>query len=111
MERSFTVEEARDLLPEVQRRVDELAELRRAVVEAREGPVADRKAAEARLSEAVEWFVTNGVQLKSIAPVVLDFPSEIEGEPALLCWLEGEDDLEWYHTPEHGFMGRKPLHL
>ena len=109
MERSFTVTEARDLLPEVQRRVDELAQLRRAVVETREGPTAERKAAEARLSEAVEWFVANGVQLKSIAPVVLDFPSEIDGEPALLCWLEGEADLGWYHTPEHGFMGRKPL--
>ena len=109
MERAFTVQEARDLLPEVQRRVAELAELRRAVAEASHGPAAERKAAEARLSEAVEWFVAAGVQLKSIAPVVLDFPSEVEGEPALLCWLEGEAELGWYHAPEHGFMGRKPL--
>ena len=109
MSRTFSIDEARSLLPEVRARVDELTELRLAVADASDGPLAERKAAEARLAEGIEWFVAEGVQMRSLAPVVLDFPGAVDGEPALLCWLEGEDDLAWYHRPEHGFMGRRPL--
>jgi hypothetical protein len=27
----------------------------------------------------------------------------------LLCWLENEDTIGWWHLPEHGFAGRRPL--
>jgi len=27
----------------------------------------------------------------------------------LLCWLEGDPDLAWYHRVDLGFAGRRPL--
>jgi len=27
----------------------------------------------------------------------------------LLCWRDPEADLTWWHLPEEGFAGRKPL--
>jgi Uncharacterized conserved protein (DUF2203) len=37
----------------------------------------------------------------------VDFPATLNGETVLLCWLEGEHELSWYHKPEHGFAGRR----
>jgi len=53
--------------------------------------------------------VDQGLEPKGLAPLLLDFPSEISGEPALLCWLEGESKLGWWHRPDHGFGGRRPI--
>ncbi|MBS1196082.1 MAG: hypothetical protein H6R33_802, partial [Actinobacteria bacterium] len=27
----------------------------------------------------------------------------------LLCWTEGEERIGWYHSPEEGFAGRRPV--
>lgn len=51
----------------------------------------------------------NGVQLKGIKPGLVDFPSFKGKEEILLCWKEGEDKISFYHSPEDGFAGRKPL--
>ena len=55
------------------------------------------------------WFSAEGLDLKGIAPLLLDFPAELDGDTVLLCWLEGERELRWYHKPEHGFAGRRPI--
>jgi hypothetical protein len=26
-----------------------------------------------------------------------------------LCWLDGEDAIDWWHWPHAGFAGRTPL--
>jgi len=31
------------------------------------------------------------------------------GEQVLLCWRLGEDRIRFWHGPEEGFAGRKPL--
>jgi hypothetical protein len=41
--------------------------------------------------------------------VLVDFPAVIDGHDVLLCWLEGEPDLGWYHPTELGFPGRRRL--
>ena len=51
----------------------------------------------------------DGVQVKDPDSGLLDFPSEIGGEPALLCWRVGEPRIAWWHSPDDGFAGRKPL--
>jgi hypothetical protein len=33
----------------------------------------------------------------------------MEGEPALLCWLVGEERIGFWHTLDGGFAGRRPL--
>ncbi len=116
---AFELEEARARVPALRRHVDELGVMRADLVTARAtllraegtpvGGLAEVKALEARLHEAVEWFALRGIQLKGVAPVIVDFPSELDGDPVLLCWLEGEASLGWYHSAEAGFMGRRRL--
>ena len=57
----------------------------------------------------IEWIVGRGLEPKSLAPLLIDFHAEIGGELVLLCWLEGEEELAWYHRPEYGFSGRRPI--
>ncbi len=118
VERMFTLAEARSLLPELLKRADEMIGARADLVELqaaleqgepqpRLGGLAEAKGFQAQLSELLGWFPAQGIELKSIAPLLLDFPAVMDGEPVLLCWLEGERQLGWYHKPEYGFAGRR----
>ena len=51
-----------------------------------------------------DWNFTMGL---------VDFPSMIDGTPALLCWRSDEEKLKYYHSLQDGFSGRKliPIHL
>jgi hypothetical protein len=119
MDRSFTLAEARALLPDVLARTDELIEVRASLIEieaalaagerSQLGGLPEAKGYQARLSELVGWFSAEGLELKGIAPLLLDFRSEIDGEPVLLCLLEGERELGWYHKLAHGFAGRRRI--
>lgn len=41
---------------------------------------------------------------------LIDFPATSpSGETYLLCWLDGEEAIEWWHWPDAGFAGRTPL--
>jgi arsenite methyltransferase len=73
------------------------------------GGVPELKAAQARLDEMLTDIRAAGVDVKGFAPLLLDFPAELDGETVLLCWLEGEPSLDWYHRPDLGFMGRRRL--
>jgi hypothetical protein len=73
------------------------------------GGVPELKAAEAGLDELLTGVQQSGVQLKGFAPLLVDFPAEIDGVPVLLCWLEGDQALAWYHREDLGFAGRRPL--
>ncbi len=119
MDRTFTLAAARDLMPEILTRADELIEVRASLVEVQAalttggssplGGLPEAKGYQARLSEIVSWFSAAGIQVKGIAPLLLDFPSELVGEPVLLCWLEGEHELGWYHPMAYGFAGRRRI--
>jgi len=51
-----------------------------------------------------------GIQLKDYTRGLIDFPSMREGRVVLLCWQLGEDEqIEWWHEMEAGFMGRQHL--
>lgn len=117
MDRIFTLGEARLLMPDVLSRADEIVVVRAKLVEIQAdlresgqsplGGLPEVKAFEARLSELLGWYAEQGLSLKGIAPLLLDFPARLNGDTVLLCWLEGERELRWYHKPEHGFAGRK----
>lgn len=118
MDPRFTIDEARALLPELRERAEQIVRLRADLADAQNalrhgaqpaGGIPAAKALEAHLQEAIDWFSTRGIHLKGIAPLIADFPSELAGEPVLLCWLEGEASLDWYHLPEIGFTGRRRL--
>ena len=119
MDRIFTLEQARLLMPDLLSRADDVVAVRADLIELRSalnagtasplGGLPEAKALEARLSETLGWFTSEGLELKSIAPLLLDFPARLDGDSVLLCWLEGERELGWYHKPEHGFAGRRPI--
>lgn len=119
MDRAFTLAEARELMPAVLAHSHELIEIRANLVEVQIaltegvpsslGGLPEAKAYQAQLSELVSWFSAEGLDLKGIAPLLLDFPSELDGEPVLLCWLEGEPELGWYHRLDYGFAGRRRI--
>lgn len=114
----FTLAEARELMPEVHRTAEELVTLRADLAELAAdlrggdsalGGRAELKATEARLMELQSWFVDNGVEVKGIAPLLIDFPALLDGVSVRLCWLEGEAELAWYHRTDLGFVARRPL--
>lgn len=121
--RLFTVEEAKALLPEVKR-------LWRKIDSARD--VMRRLAPEARLAgqqsggggilhggeyvnalttflAAAQEILELGVEIKDFDRGLCDFPHWRDGKVVLLCWLKGEDTIEWWHDTETGFAGRQPL--
>ena len=73
------------------------------------GGLPESKAAEARLNELMTEVQQTGAELKGIAPLLVDFPADFDGVPVLLCWLEGEPELGWYHRLDLGFAGRRRL--
>ncbi|WP_091291357.1 DUF2203 domain-containing protein [Micromonospora halophytica] len=115
----FTLAQARHLVATLRPRVDELIRLRADLAELRAdlaahgvsvlGGVAEVKALEARLHAVLEELDSHDIQVKGIAPVLLDFPGERAGQPVLWCWLEGDTDVRWYHRVECGFAGRRPV--
>ncbi len=116
----YTVDQARDELARLLPRLDALVALRADVAELGAavtfgtgtalGGTPEFKAAQALLDEQLtELGSTPELQVKGLAPLLLDFPAELDGEPVLLCWLEGDRELRWYHRLDLGFAGRRPL--
>ena len=49
------------------------------------------------------------VVLRDLDRGLLDFPSLRDGREVYLCWEEGEDAIRYWHEPDAGFGGRRPL--
>jgi len=49
------------------------------------------------------------VVLRDLDRGLVDFPSLRDGREVYLCWEEGEDEIGFWHDPEAGFGGRRPL--
>ena len=67
------------------------------------------QASHAELEEIVGRFTAEGVQVKDMDRGLIDFPAWVDGQDALLCWHVGEGRIAFWHSPEDGFAGRKPL--
>jgi len=115
----YTVEEARAVLASLRSVIEDLivvradaAELNLAVhtgVESPLGGLPELKGAQARFDELLSSLLAADIQIKGVAPLLLDFPAEFDGVQVLLCWLEGDQDLGWYHRSDLGFAGRRRL--
>jgi hypothetical protein len=49
------------------------------------------------------------VVLRDLDRGLVDFPALRDGREVYLCWEEGEDEIGFWHEPEAGFAGRRPL--
>ncbi|WP_229074722.1 DUF2203 domain-containing protein [Actinoplanes sp. DH11] len=116
----FTVAQARVEVERLRPVLDEIVVVRADLVELTAaltpggaptglGGLPERKAAEARLNELMTEVQQTGAELKGVAPLLVDFPADLDGVPVLLCWLEGDAALTWYHRADLGFAGRRRL--
>lgn len=69
----------------------------------------ERDEESARMVETLEKIQATGCVVKDLKEGLVDFPSIIEGQEALLCWKLGERRIEYWHGIEEGFAGRKRL--
>jgi hypothetical protein len=61
------------------------------------------------LSRALGELQALDIVVRDIDRGLIDFPSLRGGEEVYLCWLLDEDEIGFWHEPETGFAGRKPL--
>jgi hypothetical protein len=62
-----------------------------------------------RLQEAVESVQQHGCLVKDLALGLIDFPTLYHGRQVYLCWMLGEESIQYWHEVEDGFRGRKPI--
>lgn len=132
MSRHFTVAEAEELLPLVERQIRQVVHLKkehqsaelahrsfqRQVAMAGGMRVdrskvlairAKRDATVARLNEILDEIQQMGVQVKDLDTGLIDFPTFYHGDEVLLCWRLGEQGIGFWHGLNEGFRGRKPI--
>ncbi|OZM72990.1 hypothetical protein CFN78_12180 [Amycolatopsis antarctica] len=73
------------------------------------GGLPELKGMQARLDELMSEVQETGAELMGFAPLLIDFPAELDGVDIRLCWLEGDRELAWYHRGDLGFPARRPL--
>ncbi len=121
MAKLFTLEEANALLPRLREAVSRIRDARRTVFDAGKrirasaaangggpdaGPYLDALKV---LRVEMERLAEDEIVLRDPENGLLDFPAERDGREVFLCWKVGEDRVGFWHDPESGFAGRKPL--
>jgi hypothetical protein len=62
------------------------------------------------LRTALDELTSEGILLRDVENGLVDFPARTaSGRPYWLCWLVDEPEVAWWHWPETGFAGRRPL--
>ena len=119
----FSIEEANALLPEIKRlwRTIDAARgtMRRLAPEAKRASQQTGGGgspfglqyvnALTNLMAGAQQIVDLGVEIKDLDRGLCDFPHLRDGRVVLLCWIKGEDRVEWWHDVDGGFAGREPL--
>lgn len=132
MPRYFTLAEAEQALPEVEKALRDIlfhrAEYQKANQEmeantkrirmsggARVDPGAHlamrarRDTSAAALKDAADRVEQAGAMIKDLEIGLIDFLSRYQGQAVCLCWKLGEDKIRFWHGLEEGFRGRKPI--
>jgi hypothetical protein len=122
-ERHYTLEEARGTLPWVRERLTTLREAGARLTdnEARDvltegasgngGGAAGRQVGEAfvEVRAGVAEFAARDIVLRDLDQGLIDFPALRDGREVYLCWIDGEDDIDFWHDLDAGYGGRQPL--
>jgi hypothetical protein len=116
--RAWTVEAANAALPRVREVLERIRELVAEAREEREG-AAERVEGNGHtpavragrgLRAAVEELTDQGIVLRDVDAGLVDFPARLDdGREYLLCWVLGEPEVAFWHWPDAGFAGRRPL--
>jgi hypothetical protein len=125
--RSYTMEEANALMPQVravllqlavqQRRMDTVhAEMHRLLAadgdpaSASEASRLERETTD--IADGMRTLVTLleelGVQLRDVEMGLVDFPGERDGRPVWLCWRLSDPIVAFWHRTDEGYATRRP---
>lgn len=120
-QKRYTVAEANALLPylaptlvELRDKMDQAAQIEDTIARS---SVSNGGSAErdrwtrvlARVDELMDRLHEWEVELRDLSSGLVDFPAEMQGAAAFLCWRLGEPEVAHWHSPEDGFRGRRPL--
>ena len=64
---------------------------------------------EKELQEIVDVITAEGILIRDIPKGLVDFPHLRDGREVYLCWISGEDSIEYWHETDRGFAHRQPL--
>jgi hypothetical protein len=121
-ERSYDVEEANAMLPELRERLARIRDARQVILREAEvvkerivadggGSHAGREYwdASATLRTELERLAAENILLRDPETGLVDFPAELDGERVYLCWRVGEEAVANWHPLDTGFSNRRPL--
>ena len=60
-------------------------------------------------NQQLEELEDMGCQVKDLDQGLVDFFAVRDGHLVYLCWKEGEDSVQYWHTLDGGFKARQPL--
>lgn len=124
---TYTVDEARALLPTIRGALLQLAIERRRADEAHDalhrrlrgdGHPSSPERAEleattaelrTRVRDLLDHLEALGVMVRDLDAGLVDIPTLRDGEPAWLCWRLSDPELGYWHTTREGFSARQPL--
>ena len=129
MARYFAIDEANELLPEVEPVLeqlrddrDQVADIQAELQRERENNGSAEHAEQLseremqlrefvrRMQMSVAQIEVWGITLRDIGSGLIDFPALANGRPIWLCWRLGEEKrIEWWHEANTGFDSRQPL--
>ena len=122
-QKHYTRSEARALLPEIQKWLEHLNQLRALLEECDQqlaalrtdgcevgGPLVNKWVRTlADIKDLLLQFHRREIQLKDVERGLIDFPAMLDGREVFLCWEKGEEDIEFWHDLDTGYAGREPL--
>ena len=132
MPRFFTLQQAEQLLPEVESAIRDAisfkSEYQQAEAEWQDftgrvtmlgGVLVDhskvraqkerRESSALHLKEVLERIHEFGCVVKDLDVGLIDFPTQFHGEEVYLCWKLGESGIQFWHGVHEGFRGRKAI--
>ena len=62
-----------------------------------------------QIEEGVEEILDNGIIVRDVSRGLVDFPSQRDGREVYLCWIGGEERIDYWHETDRGFSHRQPL--
>ena len=62
-----------------------------------------------QIEEGVEDILDRGIIVRDVATGLVDFPSQREGREVYLCWISGEERIDFWHETNRGFSHRERL--
>lgn len=122
VDRSYSVEQANAMLPDLRERLPRIRQARQVLLREAElvrekvvtdggGVHAGRDYWEATdvLRAELERLSEERILLRDPETGLVDFPGERQGERVYLCWRLGEERVAWWHPLDTGFSDRRPL--